>query len=82
MRRGQRGEDSLADVRCWNHTQAGREMGFHLDSTGHWILCESGTSVRVRFGERHASYCAAAFVRHRVESGGWKLLRAPVSAET
>lgn len=58
------------------------ETGFHLDSTGHWILCESVTSVRVRFGERSANYCAAAFECHQVISGGWKLLGAPMSAET
>ena len=45
------------------------EAGFHSDSTGHWILCESDTSVRVRFGERSANDCAAAFVHYQVESG-------------
>lgn len=50
------------------------ETGFHLDSTGHCILCESDTSVRVRFGERSANYSTAAFVRHQKVSGGWKLL--------
>jgi len=51
------------------------ETGFHLDSTGHWILCENDTSVRVRFGERSTNYSAvAAFIHHQVVSRGWKLL--------
>ena len=50
------------------------ETGFHSDSTGHWILCESDTCVKARFGEGSTNCSVAAYVRHQVVSGELKLL--------